>query len=73
MHFVYLLESQKDDGWYIGFSEDIHRRMTDHNAGKNISTKDRRPLRLIYYEAYLQKADALRCEKFLKAVPDIDS
>jgi putative endonuclease len=67
MYFVYVLESLKDRGWYIGFTEDVHRRLIDHNSGKNYSTSQRRPMRLIYYEAYMEKMDALGREKFLKS------
>ena len=67
MHYVYILKSLTDQGWYIGYSEDVHQRLGDHNAGKNVSTKSRRPLILIYYEAYLNKLDALGREKFLKS------
>lgn len=67
MHFVYILQSQKDNGWYIGYSTDVERRLTEHNSGKNISTHHRRPFELIYYEAYLHKLDALGRERFLKS------
>ncbi|MFA4954624.1 MAG: GIY-YIG nuclease family protein [Patescibacteria group bacterium] len=67
MHYVYILKSLTDQGWYIGYSEDVHQRFKDHNAGQNVSTKPRRPLVLIYYEAYLNKLDALGREKFLKS------
>ena len=67
MHYVYILKSLSDRGWYIGYSGNIDQRVHDHNEGKNISTKSRRPLILIYYEAYLHKLDALGREKFLKS------
>ncbi|MBP9864065.1 GIY-YIG nuclease family protein [Patescibacteria group bacterium] len=67
MYFVYLLKSLLDGGWYIGYTEDVHRRLLDHNSGKNISTYVRRPFILIYYEAYLHKLNALGREKFLKS------
>ena len=67
MHFVYILRSQRDHGWYIGYSTDVDRRLAEHNSGRNISTYSRRPLQLIYYEAYLHKMDALGREKFLKS------
>jgi len=67
MHYVYVLKSLLDQGWYIGYSEDVNQRLKDHNAGKNVSTNPRRPLILIYYEAYLNKSDALGREKFLKS------
>jgi putative endonuclease len=67
MYYVYLLLSRKDLKFYIGFTEEVNRRVDDHNSGKVASTADRRPLELIYYEAYLDKADALGREKFLKS------
>lgn len=67
MHFVYVLKSLRDNGWYIGYTEDVERRLQDHNAGKNDSTRPRKPFTLIYYEAYLNKMDALGREKFLKS------
>ena len=67
MYFVYLLLSEKDHGWYIGFTEDIQQRLSYHNLGKNISTSHRRPWKMIYYEAYLEKLDALGRERFLKS------
>ncbi len=67
MYFVYVLKSQLDNGWYIGYSEDLDRRLIEHNSGKNISTHARRPFILIYYEAYVNKLDALGREKFLKS------
>ncbi len=66
MYFVYVLKSLKDDKFYIGFSEDVKRRNKDHNSGKVLSTKDRRPFKLIDYEANLSKKDALRRENYFK-------
>lgn len=67
MHIVYLLESETDRGWYIGYTGALERRLREHNAGANASTRGRRPFRLIYAEAYLNKTDALRRERFLKS------
>ncbi|MCX6809686.1 MAG: GIY-YIG nuclease family protein, partial [Candidatus Berkelbacteria bacterium] len=50
MHCVYVLQSPKDHGWYIGSTSDIGRRVKDHNYGKVKSTKFRRPLELIHFE-----------------------
>ncbi len=66
MFYVYVLLSLKDNHFYIGFSEDIKKRLADHNAGRNTSTKPRRPLELIYYEAHLSKEDAFRREAYFK-------
>ena len=67
MFYVYVLISNKDGKQYIGFSEDVNRRVEDHNSGKVESTRDRRPLELVYYEGYLDKRDAEGREKFLKS------
>lgn len=66
MVFVYILFSKKDGRLYIGSTTDLARRFSDHNNGRVISTKDRRPFELIYYEAYLTEDEAGRREKFLK-------
>jgi len=66
MYFVYILKSEKDQKLYIGFTEDVAKRVKDHNEGKNTSTQSRRPLKLIYYEAHTSKRDALRREQYFK-------
>ena len=67
MYFVYLIESERDRSWYIGFSENVEQRVQAHNQRKNISTHYGIPWKLIYYEAYIEKLDALGREKFLKS------
>jgi putative endonuclease len=67
MYYVYLLMSQQDQGFYIGYTTDIRRRFQEHQNGEALVTKHRRPLDLIYYEAYLDKRDAVGREKFLKS------
>lgn len=65
-YFVYILKSLKDDKLYIGYTNDLKRRLIEHNRGENFSTKFRRPLELIYYEAYKNKVDAETRETFFK-------
>ena len=67
MYYVYLLRSQRDGKLYTGFTMDIGRRLQQHNAGQVSSTRERRPLDLIYYEAYVCKEDAEGRELFLKS------
>lgn len=55
MYFVYVLLSLKDYHFYIGYTEDIERRVAEHMLGKVTATKRRFPLQLIYYEAYGDK------------------
>lgn len=66
-YYVYILESLKKENWiYIGSTPDLKKRLEKHNRAVNFSTKAYAPLRLIFYEAYLNKQDALRREKYLK-------
>ena len=65
-HYTYVLRSLKDMLFYIGYSDDLKTRVKDHNEGKNVSTKNRRPLELIFYEAFPTKADALKRERYFK-------
>lgn len=67
MYYVYLLLSEKDKGFYIGYTTDIEARIKRHNDGEVVSTKHRRPLKLIYYEAYVTEKDAKGREIFLKS------
>ncbi|MFA5806468.1 MAG: GIY-YIG nuclease family protein [Melioribacteraceae bacterium] len=69
MFTVYVLLSEKDNNRYIGFTNDIERRLTEHNLGKVKSTKNRQPLKLIYTELYENKSDAMKREKYLKTHP----
>jgi putative endonuclease len=66
MYFTYVLRSDVDRKFYTGFTKDLKLRFDKHNNGHVDSTKDRRPLQLVYYEACLNRADAVRREKYLK-------
>ena len=66
MYYVYILKSLKDGDYYTGFAEDLKRRIGEHRQGKVRSTKHRRPLQLICYEAYLDQESAMGRERFLK-------
>ncbi len=66
MFYVYILKSKKDNKAYIGSTNDLRNRVKLHNNGKVFSTRLRRPLSLIYYEAYLAESDARRREQKLK-------
>ncbi len=67
MYYVYILESQKSEKLYKGSCKDLKKRVDRHNSGKVKSTKLNKPWKLIYYEAFENKTDALREEKFLKS------
>ena len=66
MYYVYVLISEKDATTYIGSTEFLDRRIEEHNKGKTKSIKHKLPVKLIYYEAYQTKTQALVQEKELK-------
>ncbi|MBI5127477.1 GIY-YIG nuclease family protein [Candidatus Roizmanbacteria bacterium] len=66
-YYVYILLSLKDKNLYVGYSSNLKRRILQHENGKTNSLKNRRPLKLIYYEAFLNKKDAQIKEKFYKS------
>ncbi len=66
MYYVYLIRSKKDKSLYIGYTDNLKRRFTEHNTKKNQSTKDKSPYELIYYESYKHKSDAKYREHNLK-------
>lgn len=66
MYFIYVLLSDKDKKMYTGYTKDLKLRIQQHNKGMVNSTKNRRPLRLIYFEGCLNQQDATKREKYLK-------
>jgi len=67
MYYVYVLQSLKDGKLYIGFTRNLEKRVNEHNKGYVPSTKPRTPLKLIFYEAYLNEKDAIRREDYFKS------
>ena len=66
-YYVYVLFSLKDKKFYTGFTADLKDRLLRHSRGEVKSTKNRRPLKLIYYEYFINKGDAEAREVFLKS------
>lgn len=66
MYYVYVLLNSRGN-FYIGFTSDLKRRITEHNNGKSTYTSSRGPYRLIYYEACLNSDDATARERYLKS------
>jgi putative endonuclease len=67
MFYTYVLQSEKDDNFYVGFAQDLMQRFEQHQRGQVDSTKDRRPFKLIYYEACIDRGDATNREKYFKS------
>ena len=65
-YYVYILYNKNKNFIYVGYSENLRKRFSEHNNGKSKSTKHYIPLELIHYEAYKNRKDAKRREKYLK-------
>jgi len=66
MYYVYILKGLLNGKLYIGSTDNLKRRVIEHNRGKVASTKSALPWRLIYYEAHLNKTLARKAEIFYK-------
>jgi len=66
MWYVYVLQSLKDNDFYTGFTENLKRRVEEHNNKEELSTKSRTPFELVYFEGCVSKKDAIAREKYLK-------
>ena len=56
-----------DSSWYIGYTSDLEKRIIEHNSGKTITTKRKKPWKVLYYELAFNKEDAIAREKYLKS------
>jgi len=66
-YYTYILKSKKDNKLYTGFTNDLRKRLLQHNTGKSLYTKGRGPFEIIYYEACLLEEKARSRELFLKS------
>jgi putative endonuclease len=66
-YFVYILQSQKDQKYYIGSTSNVENRLAFHNSGRQRSTRTRVPFKLVYSESFTTKTEALRWERQIKA------
>ena len=66
MYYVYILLSKKLNKLYTGSTDNLKRRLVEHNSRKSTYTKSGVPWKLIYYSAFSNKTDARREELFLK-------
>lgn len=67
MYYVYTLLSLRDKQFYIGYTNNLRKRIFQHSKGYGFSTKNRKPFKLIYYEACLSREDTRAREKYLKS------
>ncbi len=66
MYYVYVVRSKELDKNYVGYTQNLIRRLEEHHAGKSHTTRQMGTLQLVFYEAFLAQSDALRREKYFK-------
>lgn len=66
MFYVYILKSKKDESLYKGLTENLKKRLAEHNSGKAVYSSSKRPYELIWYCAFNSKKKALDFERYLK-------
>ena len=65
-YYVYLLQSKINKKFYVGYTNNLKRRLSQHNNSEVKSTKSGVPYELVYFEGFKNKSDALAREKKLK-------
>ena len=65
--YVYILKSYINNKYYIGCTNDLSRRLKDHNSGQNISTKNGAPWKIVYYEEIKDQKEAYGRERQIKS------
>ena len=65
-YYVYILQSQADDSYYIGYTKDLNKRLFKHNQAKSGYTSRKIPWIIVYSEFCQEKSDAIKRERFLK-------
>ncbi|MEO8065486.1 MAG: GIY-YIG nuclease family protein [Candidatus Doudnabacteria bacterium] len=66
MHYLYILKSQSKDWYYVGMTDNLKKRLAQHNLGKTKSTKPYRPFKIVYTETYQSKTECRKRELFIK-------
>ena len=67
MYYVYLLKSESRNFVYKGLTDNLERRISQHNSGRVRSTKNKMPLKLIHFEKYATRTEAREREKYFKS------
>ena len=67
MYYTYIIKSTKDGKMYTGCTNNLRKRVAEHNSNQVRSTEGRGPFQIFYYEACLEQGDAFAREKYLKS------
>ncbi|KAF0152009.1 MAG: putative endonuclease [Ignavibacteria bacterium] len=66
-YYVYILQSMNNDKTYVGQTENLERRLKEHNSGKTSYTAKYVPWKIVYFEKYSTREESLKREKYLKS------
>ncbi len=67
-YFIYILKSEATGSSYVGHTSNLEKRVFEHNSGKSLSTKGKRPWKLVYKEAYTTRSGAVSRERYFKSI-----
>ncbi|MFZ0333555.1 MAG: GIY-YIG nuclease family protein [Candidatus Acidiferrales bacterium] len=68
--FVYVLESETSGRYYVGQTKSVEERLAYHNANYSLALRNRGPWRLVYFEEYPTRSEAVRRERYIKSQKD---
>jgi len=71
MFFVYVLQSKKDESFYVGYSADPKKRLREHNKGKERYTKGHVPYEIVHVESFITQKEAKDRETAIKKTKNI--
>jgi putative endonuclease len=66
MFYVYVIQSKKDGSYYKGHCENLDDRIKEHNSGHTRSIKSKIPFKLVYFEKFPLRNEAVKQEKYFK-------
>ncbi len=67
-YFIYILKSEATGSSYVGHTSNLEKRVLEHNSGKSLSTRGKRPWRLVYKEEFPTRSKAASRERHFKSV-----
>ena len=67
-YFTYVLKSELTGSSYVGHTSNLEKRLVEHNNGKSLSTRSKRPWRLVYQEKYTTRSEAALRERYFKSL-----
>ncbi len=66
MYNIYIIQSEKNNSYYIGQTNDLERRIDEHNRGKDKYTRNKTPWKLVYKENFENRNEAIKRESGIK-------